>query len=194
MVSNSTKELINDPRWVQRMEKYFSFIDKNSIGNISIVEIQNWATNMETFCKPTPNKMVKLRAQLYTFWGNIGLKPNILMTKEAFVENVNRLGMEEIKRRKHGLPTLLENCNNAWFDVVDMNDDGRLQLHELEGVMKATGMNPQGASAWLKHLSREDDGCIHRSEFVESEHNFWYKAKGLKWRNEKEGKSIHKMI
>ena len=186
MVSKSSKELINDPKWTQRMENYFEFVDKRNRGIITIVEIQNLATQLEIFCKPTPSKMVKLRAQLYTFWGKVGLKANVLMTKKEFLENINKLGMEEVERRSCGLETVLEKCNKAWFDVVDTNGDGRLDFRELEGVMRASGMNPEAASAWLRYVSKEEEGAIMRHEFVESEHKFWYKAKGVKWRGENE--------
>ena len=63
---------------------------------------------MEKNCNATPKKMVKLRAQLYTFWGKLGLGPSTFMSKEEFIANVNNLGMEEMKTREKGETTVLE--------------------------------------------------------------------------------------
>lgn len=166
------------------MEQYFDFIDKEGAGKINVLLVQNWATNMEKYCKATPSKMVKLRAQLYTFWGKVGLKPLTFMSKAEFVQNVNNLGMEEVKGRDGGGQTALEKLNNAWFAVVDANNDGMLSLDELQNMMRATGMNPEGAITWLQHMDSDGDGGIKKPEFIESEHNFWYKGKGVRSRSE----------
>ena len=63
---------------------------------------------MEKLCNGKPNEMVSLRAQLYVFWGKIGLKQNVFMTKEEFVSGVNKLGNEELRRKRNGSPTVLE--------------------------------------------------------------------------------------
>ena len=80
------------------------------------------------------------------------------------------------------MTTILEQWNNAWFDVVDFNDNGLLELSELEGVMRATGMDLRAAVSWLTHMNKDSQGGIERHEYVESEHRFWYKAKGVNWK------------
>ena len=134
---------------------------------------------MEVLCKASPNKMVRLRAQLYTYWGKIGLTRDALMTRKQFIEGVNRLGNIDIKRYKRGIVTFLENLNDAFFDIADSDNTGSLTLEELKSVMIATSMNPQGANTWLKQVDTNNNGVIDRHEFFTSEFNFWYKAKGV---------------
>ena len=41
-------------------------------------------------------------------------------------------------------------------------------------------MDPDGAVTWLQHMDKENKGGIMRPDFVASEHDFWYKGKGMK--------------
>ena len=92
----SSHQLISDPKWVGRMEKYFEFIDRENYGIITIANIQGMASRLEVECKPSATKMVKLRATLYKFWRSVGLTNDVLMKKSPFLVNINRLGMEEV--------------------------------------------------------------------------------------------------
>ena len=172
-----SRQLINDPMWVRRMEQYFGYIDQDHNGTITIEEIQQWASNMEVLCKATPNDMVKLRAQLYIFWGNIGLKRDILMTKTQFVKGVNLFGTWELRRKKCGVVTHLEKVHDAYFDVIDTDNRGRLSLRRLKRILIETSMNSEGANAWLKHLDKNKSGEIDRERFINFVHNFWYKKR-----------------
>ena len=69
-----SRELIEYPSWVRRMEAYFVFIDKQKKNVISTEIVQEWASTMEVMCKARPSEMVKLRAELFKFWSEIGLR------------------------------------------------------------------------------------------------------------------------
>ena len=172
-------QLINDPAWVKRMEQYFGSIDEDNNGRIAIEEIQQWATNVEVRYKATPNKMVKLRAHLYTFWGKIGLKSDVLMNKKQFIEGVNKLGNVEVKRNRNGYITFLEMVSHALYDIVDTENIGFLKLEELKSVMMANSMKPHGENTWLEQLDIYKNGTIDREDFLALQHTFWYEAKGV---------------
>merc|ERR1712080_195762 len=106
-VHHKVHQLKDDPKWVSRLEQYFGFIDKDRDGIITIEQVQQWATQLERQCSATPTQMVALRALLYTFWGGIGLKPDVMMTKDQFLEGVNTVGMEDKRKQHAGEPTML---------------------------------------------------------------------------------------
>ena len=170
-----SRQLIDYPTWVKRMEKYFIFIDKDRNGIITIDEIQQWASNMEGKCKARPGEMVRLRAELYTFWSKIGLERDVRMTKKDFINGVNRLGNAEVKRRMNADVTFLEKVSNAYFDIFDIDKDGKVTLEELKTVMSATNNKPEDAHAWLDNVkSNKKDGAVDREDIFHNEYNFWF--------------------
>lgn len=172
----STKQqLIDDSVWVSRMGKYFDVIDKERNGVITIDKVQQWATNMEKLCQPSAGEMVNLRAQLYNFWGEIGLKKGTLMSKKEFIEGVNRISCAEIERSKAGYVTLLDNLNNAFFDVIDQDKNNVLTMEELQYIMAAATKKTKDADKWMKQADSDSNGDIEREEFFNSERKFWYK-------------------
>ena len=168
-------QLIEDPRWYKRMETYFDSVCLGNNETLTIEEIQQWATNMEVMCKATATEMVKLRAQLYIFWGQVGLLPGKELTKKEFVKGMNKLGIYERERKEKGQVTYHEMISNAFFDVIDTNKDGILTVEDLRAVLKASDMNPSSAEGWLLAADTNKNGAIEREELFDSEFNFWFK-------------------
>ena len=76
-------------------------------------------TTLEKRCNATPLEMVCVRAALYRFWGEIGLKFNVLMTKEEFIEGLNKLlGHAEVRRKKTGNETYLSKVHSIFSHIV----------------------------------------------------------------------------
>jgi len=169
-------ELLNDPAWVARMEKYYDTIDKNKKGVITIDKVQSWATNLEKLCNPSANEMVKLRARLYKFWGKIGLKQEVFMTKEQFLEGVERLRADEASKCKNGYVTNLDKVNDAFFDIIDTNNNNILTLEELQYVMGAATKKIEDVDKFMNQADEDKNGVIARDEFLDSERKFWYKT------------------
>lgn len=176
------RELIEYPTWVKRMETYFKYIDQNNSGIITINEIQRWATNMEATCNARPTEMVALRAELFRFWGQIGLVRDVRMTQSAFIENLSRFGHEEAGRVERGDETFLKRASRAYFDVFDIDKDGVVSLEELRTVMSATNDNNDKldeAKTWLDAIGgKRGDGSVDRYELYHSEYNFWFNPLG----------------
>ena len=114
------------------MNQYFDSVDLNKNGYLTIDEFMQWAENMRVLCKATDSQMTKLKEQLRIFWGTVGLKPGIEMPKDEFIQGMNRLARDELDRQQRGVKTLHEELNNAFFDVMDVNNDGIVTLDELK--------------------------------------------------------------
>ena len=74
----------------------------------------------------------------------------------------------------------MQKYNEAWFGVVDTDNNDLLSLNELQNMMSSIGMDPNGAVAWMKHMDKDENEGITKQEFITSEHQFWYKAKGFR--------------
>ena len=129
------RDLTKNKLWVNRLSEYFESADLNKNGYLTIDEILQWAENMRVMCKATDSEMKNLREQLQTFFGAVGLKPGVKLTKEGFLQGMNRLARDELERKRKGEQTLHEQCNNAFFDVMDVNNDGTVTLDELKVIL-----------------------------------------------------------
>lgn len=129
---NMAVDLTKNPVWVSRMGANFDTVDADKTGTVDIDEFLQWAENMRDLCKATDAEMTNLREQLKKFWGATGLKPGIEMTKEKFLQGLNSLAQGELDRKRKGEKTLHEQLNNAFFDVMDINNDGTVTLDELK--------------------------------------------------------------
>ena len=108
-------DLTKNPVWVNRMGAYFGTVDVDKTGTVDIDEFLQWAENMRDLCKATDAEMTNLREQLKKFWGAMGLKPGIEMTKEKFLQGLNSLAQDELDRKRKGEKTFHEQLNNAFL-------------------------------------------------------------------------------
>jgi len=90
------------------------------------------ADNMGVLCKATDLEMTSLQEQLQIFWGAVGLKPGVQMTKEEFIQGMNRLAQDELDQEQKGVKTFHEQINNAFFDVMDVSNDEKVTLDEVK--------------------------------------------------------------
>lgn len=168
-------DLTKNKMWVNRMSEFFNSVDLNKNGFLTIDEMLKWAANMQEMCKASDLKMTNLRFQIQQFWGAAGLKPGVKMTKNAFIEGMNRLAQEELERKQGGQRTRHEQLNNAFIDVMDINNDGTVTLDELKIMMKACDMDPSGADSWFNAADYNKNGKVERQELNGCEFDFWFR-------------------
>lgn len=168
-------DLTQNEMWVNRMGEYFDSLDLDKDGYLTLDEMLQWAENMRILCKASNLEMTNLHTQLRQFWGAVGLRPGVKMEKHAFIQGVNRLAQDELERKRTGQTTLHEQLNNAFFDVMDINNDGTVSLDELKIMMKACNMDPSGAESWFNAADYNEDGKIARQELNRCEFDFWFR-------------------
>ena len=158
------------------MSEFFNSVDLNKNGFLTIDEMLQWAANMQEMCKASDLEMTNLRIQLQQFWGAVGLKPGVKMTKDDFIQGMNRFAQDDLDRKQEGQTTLHEQLNNAFFDVMDINNDGTVTLDELKIMMKACNMDPSGAESWFNAADCNKDGKVERQELNRCGFDFWFRA------------------
>lgn len=171
----SRPDLKRNPTWVKQMEEYFDSVDLNKNGFLTIEEILKWAEKMRVLCKATPQEIKNLEAGLREFWGTVGLVPGKRLNKRQFVRGVSQLGRSELEKKSRNEKTLHEKLSNAFFDVMDINNDGTVSLEELRTILIATDMDPSGAEPWFNMADANENGKVERSELIKSEFDFWFR-------------------
>ncbi|XP_031565692.1 aequorin-1-like [Actinia tenebrosa] len=167
-------DLTRNPIWVKRVEGLFDTMDVNGNGLLSISEILKWADNLEKACKATPKEIKSLREALQMMWGVVGLVPGVELDKKQFVKGFNRLAKGELKRHAEHKTTLHNRQNNAFFDVIDVNNDGTVSLDEVKTMMKACNYDEDAAEAWFNAADTNRDGRIDRNELNKVEFEYWF--------------------
>ena len=61
----------------------------------------------------------------------VGLKPGRKVGKTQFLKGLSKLGREELDREAAGVPTLHSRVSHALFDIIDANNNNRLQVIHL---------------------------------------------------------------
>ena len=167
--------LTKNKLWVNRISEYFDSVDLKKNGFLTIDEILQWAANIRLACKASNLETLNVRLQLRQYWGTIGLKPGVRMTKDRFIQGMNRLARDELERTRRGQETLHEQCNNAFFDIMDINKDGMVTLGQLKILMKACSMDPRGAESWFNAADKNNNGVVERTELNKREFDFWFR-------------------
>ena len=80
-----------------------------------------------------------------------------------------------MERKEAGDKALLEQLTDAFFDIMDVNNDGTVTLDELKIFMRARGLDPNGAEAWFKLADRDRNGKVERQELFRYEFDFWFR-------------------
>lgn len=168
-------DLMKNRLWVRRIGELFDSLDLNKNGFLTLDEFLQWAENLQIACKATKSEITNLRIELRQFWGAVGFMPGVQVTKLQFTQGFSRLAQDEVERKVAGDTTLLEQLTNAFFDIMDVNNDGSVTLSELQIFMKARGMDPKGAESWFKLADRNRNGKVERKELFRYEFDFWFR-------------------
>lgn len=168
-------DLTKNKKWLARIEGEFDAMDVNKNGYVSVEEILKWSDNMRDLCNVTPGEVDALHQSLKDFYGAAGLLPGKQVTKSEFVEGVNRLGQAELERKKQGEATLHEKLCDAFYNVMDINDDGTVSIDEVKTIVKARNMNEEKAEEWFNMADKNKSGRVERQEMVKVEFDIWFR-------------------
>ncbi|XP_022795320.1 obelin-like [Stylophora pistillata] len=167
-------ELIKRRPWVKRIGDYFDALDLNQNGFLTQDEFLQLAENLQSMCKATPLEITNSRIELCQFWSAVGFMPGQKITKSQFTEGFNRLARDEVERKEAGDKALLEQLTDAFFDIMDVNNDGTVTLDERKIFMKARSLDPNAAEDWFKLADRDRNGRVERQELFKYEFDFWF--------------------
>ena len=163
----------NSPKWVKRMEEFFDQSDLNRNGTLSIEDFYLWIENLEKELKPDPALFEILREQSDIYWGSVGLKPGVHLTKQEFIDGMAEIAGDERAAYDRGEKTPASQYSNAVFDVTDTNHDGFIQLSEYQKMMRASNFDANTAEYAFKLIDANHDGKLSRQELLDYNSKFW---------------------
>ncbi len=170
----SADDFSKNPAWVQRMEEVYAAVDLNKDGVMSLEDWEMWVDNIEKDVKPEPQLVLALRTRMQEFCAGMGLTSDKKATKEEFISSAAAMAEAERAKKLKGEETLLEQLNNAWYDVVDTNHDGCVTLDEWRQVQKACNCDASAADRKFEAVDKDKNGKIERKELNSSEFKFWF--------------------
>ncbi|XP_028392505.1 obelin-like [Dendronephthya gigantea] len=172
--NEAVQDLTKNKNWVKKMEEYFDAVDLNKNGYLTVEEILKWSDNMKELCSVSDDESENLQKCLKDFYGAAGLLPGKQVTKEEFIEGVSHLSEAELERKKNGEETLMESLCNAFYNVMDLNDDGKITLNEVKTIMKACNMTEDEAEKWFNLADKNKNGVVETHELTKAEFESWF--------------------
>jgi len=162
-----------DDRYKARLYRRFDTFDKDSDGIMTIDEVMSWADRMKLVCDTNDTEVEKVRQALYTYFSTYGLSKNGLQ-RENWVEAHCTMGAATFLRRKKKDTVLMETLANAYFEVLDEDDDGYLDMEELKKMMNVFRVPEEAAYPFFEFADKNQDGKLENSEMHKLFMEFWF--------------------
>jgi len=162
-----------DPRMKSRLYRRFDTFDKDSDGRMTLDEVLSWADRMKSLCETNDEEVETVRNALRTYFSNYGLNEDGLH-RENWVEAHITMKETAEERKRQGDTSLMEMLADAYFDVIDENDDGKISLPELKKMMNVFRVPEEAAYPFFEKADIDLDGSLVRQEMHNLFYRFWF--------------------
>lgn len=162
-----------DTRYKVRLYRRFDTFDKDSDGIMTLNEVLSWADRMKTLCKTNDKEVEIVREALRSYFTMYGLGGDGLH-RENWVEAHVTMGEAAKERKAQGDPIPMEMLANAYFDVIDENDDGLISMPELKKMMNVFRVPEEAAYPFFEQADINSDGSLERDEMHKLFYRFWF--------------------
>ena len=163
-----------DPRMKSRLYRRFDTFDKNSDGIMSLEEVLTWADRMREVCDTNDKEVEIVRNQLKSYFTMYGLAHGDGLHRENWVEAHVTMGAAAQERKKQGDVIPMEQLANAYFDVLDENDDGLISMVELKKMMNVFKVPEEAAYPFFEKADVDGSGSLERHEMHNLFYRFWF--------------------
>lgn len=163
-------DFLANEKWTKQMRDYFVVMDKNKNGLWSQEDWTIWIDNLKKTVEMGATEEAKLRAVHGKFGAKLGATgPGVQLTQDQFVKAV-----AGFSSKKEENIALINEVNQAWFDVVDTNDDGTISLSEYTKILEACNMTADVAKIVFDSIDKNNNGKIEMEELLAVSHKFWF--------------------
>ena len=169
------------PKMVSRLYKGFDTFDLDCDGKMEIDEILYWPDRMRQLVNATDEQVEKMRAACYTFFTNKGVDPVNGLLRENWVESNRVFAEAERERERRGEPSMIGLLSNAYYDVLDDDGDGTVDVDELKTMMKAFDVPQEAAYTFFEKADTDKSGKLERPELVHLFRKFWMEPYDPQW-------------
>ena len=156
----------------KRLYKRFDTFDKDHDQILTMPEVLFWADRMKQLCNATDEQVESMRSAIRIFFGAKGVTIEGLK-REDWVEANRTFAEAEFERKRRGEPSIVALLGNAYFDVLDEDNDGTVNFSELEVMMKAFSVPIEAAHTFFEKADVNGDGKLQREEMHKLFIKFW---------------------
>ena len=169
----TAQDYLKNAKWVKRLGEFFNKLDSGKSGYVTRENYLQKIAKLAKAAPDNPDAIAKLRKVTNEFTEELGLTEGVKVNKQKYLEITARMVVDEVARMKKGEMTSFGKFNNALYDVVDKNRDGRLTFEEIKVVDKSLDFDEDTPKATFDLLDRNKDGTVDRKEFLSAILMFW---------------------
>jgi len=147
--------------WERKMKTCFSRFDADGDGFLTRKDFEIIGDKIVKCGKFTGTRADEIRNNILELWTRYfdpgdGNNPTACEEFVARLKSYSKRDLELASRQQHGL----------WFDAVDTNKDGLIQLQEFINYFDAMGIKEKFAKEAFEGLDTNKDGVLSREEFI----------------------------
>ena len=161
--------LANEP-WCQRLRGIFAIHDKEKRGFLTVSDIVKSTKKFEDASKADPILLEKLSKEMMNYYGAMGITEGAKVTEEEFLQHSAKFAAEEIAKKDKGV---IKKMSDAYFDVLDVHNDGGITLNEWKAAMKASDFDEESAQMMFKLADTNQNGKLERNELNDFQYNYF---------------------
>ncbi|XP_063675993.1 obelin-like [Bolinopsis microptera] len=182
-VGNTWQYNVEDlhPKMLSRLYKRFDTFDLDSDERMEMDEVLYWPDRMRQLVNATDEQVEKMRHACKTFFWHKGVDLEHGLHRDDWVE-ANRVFAEaERERGRRGEPSLIALLSNSYYDVLDDDGDGTVDVDELKTMMKAFDVPQEAAYTFFEKADTDKSGKLERNELVHLFRKFWMEPYDPQW-------------
>jgi len=152
------------------MRDYFdSTVDADKDG---FVTVKDWTACVEKIKKITTlseAQEARLLAVYTDFGAKLGASGGATLNQDQFLE-----AFADLCSREDEAKAFIVESTRIWFDIVDTNDNGRIELEEYTKILVAGNMTVEAAKVVFNLVDQDKDGWISMEELCAKSEHFWF--------------------
>jgi len=163
-----------EPRYKARLYRRFDTFDKDSDGFMLLSEVLLWADRMRSICDTDEMEVENVRNALDTYFSMYGLRMPGGLHRENWCEAHITMGEASKERMKQGDPIPMKYLAKSYFDVIDEDDNGVLNMQELRNMMNVFRVPEESAYTFFERADADKNGLLEMEEMHKLFWAFWF--------------------
>lgn len=162
------------PKYKARVYRRFDTFDKNHDGFLTIDEILLWADRIKQICDTDDYEVENVRNALDCYFTMYGMRNPGGVCRENWVEAHCTMGEAAKQREKNGEPIPMKFLAKSYFDIIDEDDNGVVELRELKNMMNVFRVPEEAAYTFVEFADKDCNGVLEETEMHKLFWNFWF--------------------
>jgi len=167
----------DNPRWIERHQFMFNFLDKNNDGWITLDEIVSKASDDVCANLGATAEQTKVHQDaVEAFFKAVGLDYGKKLEFPEYLEGWKRLATSDLEKWAKNEVSLIRIWGDAVFAIFDKDGDGSISLDEWISYGKISGICPteEDCKSTFKLCDLDKNQTLDVDEMTRQHLGFWY--------------------